>query len=127
MSELMNVSNADMVSFKADSKESKIELYKAINSPDYRVSDMINKKIKVRDAICMNVAITDDTTGEVKDMFRSIIIDTDGKSYTAVSSGIYSSLQNLYKVFGTLHFDDGLEMTVIQVKTKRGSTLSLTF
>ena len=127
--EIANITNSEnmMVSFQAETVEEKKALYNAINSPDFRIADMINKPIKLRDALIMTVALSDDDTGEVREMPRSILIDTEGKTYTAVSSGIASSLRNIFNVFGTLHFDDGLEMTVKQVQTKKGSTLNLVF
>lgn len=127
--EIANITNSEnmMVSFQAETVEDKKALYNAINSPDFRIADMINKPIKIRDALIMTVALSDDDTGEVREMPRSILIDTEGKTYTAVSSGIASSLRNIFSVFGTLHFDDGLEMTVKQVQTKKGSTLNLVF
>ena len=127
--EIANITNSEnmMVSFQAETVEDKKALYNAINSPDFRIADMINKPINIRDALIMTVALSDDDTGEVREMPRSILIDTEGKTYTAVSSGIASSLRNIFSVFGTLHFDDGLEMTVKQVKKKKGSTLNLVF
>ena len=127
--EIANITNSEnmMVSFQAETVEDKKALYNAINSPDFRIADMINKPIKIRDALIMTVALSDDDTGEVREMPRSILIDTEGKTYTAVSSGIASSLRNIFSVFGTLHFDNGLEMTVKQVQTKKGSTLNLVF
>ena len=127
--EIANITNSEnmMVSFQAETVEDKKALYNAINSPDFRIADMINKPINIRDALIMTVALSDDDTGEVREMPRSILIDTEGKTYTAVSSGIASSLRNIFSVFGTLHFDDGLEMTVKQVQTKKGSTLNLVF
>ena len=127
--EIANITNSEnmLVSFQAETVEDKKALYNAINSPDFRIADMINKPIKIRDALIMTVALSDDDTGEIREMPRSILIDTEGKTYTAVSSGIASSLRNIFSVFGTLHFDDGLEMTVKQVQTKKGSTLNLVF
>lgn len=122
----MNDNNADMfMSFKPETTEDKVALYNALNSPDFKVSDMINKNIKIRDAVLRQVDMVDEDTGEVQSAVRSIIIDTDGKTYSATSTGVYNSLRNINAVFGTLHFDDGLKVVVQQIQTKKGSTLSL--
>ena len=105
------------VSFRAEDMKSKVRLFNAMNQPKYKVSDMINKKIKLKDVILMNVTM---------EGIRSVLIDADGNAYNATSNGIFSSLTNLYMIFGTLHFEDPLEIMISQIPTKRGSTLSIT-
>lgn len=113
------------VSFRAEDMKSKVRLFNAMNQPKYKVSDMINKKIKLKDVILMNVTMEGDD-GEQDTGIRSVLIDADGNAYNATSNGIFSSLTNLYMIFGTLHFDDPLEILISQIPTKRGSTLSIT-
>lgn len=113
------------VSFRAEDMKSKIRLFNAMNQPKYKVSDMINKKIKLKDVILMNVTMEGED-GEQDTGIRSVLIDADGNAYNATSNGIFSSLTNLYMIFGTLHFEDPLEILISQIPTKRGSTLSIT-
>lgn len=120
--------------FSPDSVEGKIKLYNAINSPDERLADFINTPIVIRDVVVCKVKLAEridqndsDWTREDKerDGFRVVLIDKDGKSYTATSTGIYNSICTLRSVFGTLHFEDGLKTVVKQIKTKNGNTLTL--
>ena len=113
------------VSFRAEDMKSKVRLFNAMNQPKYKVSDMINKKIKLKDVILMNVTMVGED-GEQDTGIRSVLIDADGNAYNATSNGIFSSLTNLYMIFGTLHFEDPLEILISQIPTKRGSTLSIT-
>lgn len=113
------------VSFRAEDMNSKVRLFNAMNQPKYKVSDMINKKIKLKDVILMNVTMEGED-GEQDTGIRSVLIDADGNAYNATSNGIFSSLTNLYMIFGTLHFEDPLEIMISQIPTKRGSTLSIT-
>ena len=113
------------VSFRAEDMKSKVRLFNAMNQPKYKVSDMINKKIKLKDVILMNV-IMEGEDGEQDTGIRSVLIDADGNAYNATSNGIFSSLTNLYMIFGPLHFEDPLEILISQIPTKRGSTLSIT-
>jgi hypothetical protein len=113
------------VSFRAEDMKSKVRLFNAMNQPKYKVSDMINKKIKLKDVILMNVTMEGDD-GEQDIGIRSVLIDADGNAYNATSNGIFSSLTNLYMIFGTLHFEEPLEILISQIPTKRGSTLSIT-
>lgn len=113
------------VSFRAEDMKSKVRLFNAMNQPKYKVSDMINKKIKLKDVILMNVQMEGED-GEMDTGIRSVLIDADGNAYNATSNGIFSSLTNLYMIFGTLHFEEPLEIMISQIPTKRGSTLSIT-
>ena len=113
------------VSFRAEDMKSKVRLFNAMNQPKYKVSDMINKKIKLKDVILMNVTMEGED-GEQDTGIRSVLIDADGNAYNATSNGIFSSLTNLYMIFGTLHFEDPLELLISQIPPKRGSTLSIT-
>jgi len=44
--------------------------------------------------------ITDNKTGLKKKMMRCVIIDEDGKAYTAMSKGVYQSIRALFNTFG---------------------------
>lgn len=120
-------------SFSPDSMEGKMMLYNAINSPDNRIADFINTPIHLRDVVVSKVKLANkiDAVGDwteeqpEREGFRVILIDIDGKSYTATSTGIYNSISTLRSVFGTLHFEEGINVVVRQIKTKNGNTLTL--
>lgn len=121
-------------SFNPQDMEGKIKLYNAINNPDHRLADHINMEISVRDVVVSKVKLVEraDAKSESwnqedneRESFRVILIDENDVSYTATSSGIYNSVKTLRSVFGTLHFDQPLKLTVRQLKTKNGNTLSL--
>lgn len=128
-------------SFNPDTIDGKIKLYNAINSPDERLKNVINMPLKVKDVVIRKVELvgrivndgtgdTDDTenpftTDRGRESFRVILLDVDGKSYTATSTGIYNSVCTLRSVFGGLHFEEGLNMVVKQISTRNGNTLTL--
>lgn len=124
-------------SFSPDSMPDKVKLYNAINTPDEQIADFINKEITIADVVIRVVTLTarkqmasdvpqewvDENTD--KQGYRVIIIDGEGKSYSATSNGIYNSICTLRGIFGTLHFDEPLRAKVNQIKTKNGNTLTL--
>lgn len=133
---LVNVNtNETYMSFNATTQDEKIKLYNAINVPDYKLSDFINKTLILRDVIIMGVEINRevnpfdkndlDSIDEKRKANRVILIDMEGKSYVATSDGISNAVRTLMNVFGTLHFEDGLSVIVKQVNVKRGSLLTL--
>lgn len=113
------------ISFPMTDPASRIAAYNAINNPDAKVADMINKTIALKDVVMIPVTLVNDETGEVENAMRSILVDADGTTYTATATGIFNSLKNIYLIFGTLHFDNPVTVEVNQVATKRGNTLTL--
>lgn len=128
---------AQYSSFAPDTMEDKIKLYNAINTPDEQIADFINKEISIADVVIRVVTLTARKNMDAdlpqewveantdKQGYRVIIIDGDGKSYSATSNGIYNSICTLRGIFGTLHFDTPLKAQVNQIKTKNGNTLTL--
>lgn len=132
---------AQFSSFSPEDISGKMKLYNAINSPDERIADFINTPIMIRDVVVSKVTLAEKVSDKddknpwedeaavsekSREGFRVVLIDTDEKSYTATSTGIYNSVCTLRAIFGTLHFESGLKAVVKQVKTKNGNTLTLT-
>lgn len=133
-------------SFVPETLEAKVKLYNAINSPDGRLADLINTPFSIKDVVIRKVELSErkddvkDKKRDVDDMpftvddqnpngkregFRVILIDTEGRSFTATSTGIYNSVCTLRGIFGDLHFENGLKAVVKQISTKNGNTLTL--
>jgi len=51
---------------------------------------------------------------------RTVLTDTKGVNYAAVSEGVIGSLQQLAAVFGNPPWEDGLAVKVIQNNTRHG-------
>lgn len=111
-------SNEVFFSLVPESDEEKIRLYNAMTNPDEKLSDHINQEIIVKDIICEMIPITSKETGEIKDTPRIILIDTEGKTYSATSFGVYNALKRIFAVYGTPTWNDGLKMRVVQISSK---------
>lgn len=113
------------VSFDAVAPDEKIKLYSAINAPETRIADMVNKPICLTDVIMVKCKINDRGRSAERDAIRVILIDDNGETYAATSSGITNSVRNIFNIFGTLHFPEGLKVTIEQIKTSNGNTLTM--
>ena len=71
------------------------KIYAAMNDPEFKLADFINKKIEITDYLIEIVDIANEETGEVSTVPRVVLIDKDGKSYQATSYGIANSVRNL--------------------------------
>lgn len=125
-SDIQNVSTA-FCSMDANTAEEKKILFNAMNNPDERLSDCVNKIIKIKDVYCETVQMVNEQTGEVTEAPRIVLIDVDGKSYQSVSSGVYNSLKKLMQIYGVPTWDEPI--AVIPKQLTKGSykimTLSL--
>ena len=129
--ELMNLSQelstdakTAYCSIQGGSVEERAAVFNASNNPDERLADYINKTIIVKDVLAEQVELFDEETGEVSNAVRVVFIDEDGKSYQAISSGIFSALKRAIQVFGAPTWEDGLPITIKQVAVKNGSMLT---
>lgn len=96
----MTTAQLQYCSVMANTDEEKAQLFNAMNNPDERLSDCINKTINMKDLFIEVVDCTNEETGVVTACPRIVIIDDKGKSYQAVSLGIYSALKKIIGIFG---------------------------
>ena len=82
------------------------------------------KEVFVEIVNCIN-----EETGEVKACPRTVLIDTKGVGYTAVSIGVFSSLKKLFQVFGTPTWETPITIIPKQITkgTKKITKLSIQY
>ena len=119
--ELYDLNNAESYcSIKGDTREAKVAMYNAINSPDHKLSDFVGKKLNIKDISIERVENPSDETGEMVANTRVVLIDENGESYTCVSSGIYSAIKKLVAVFGEPTWEPALPVEIQNLSTKKG-------
>lgn len=116
-----NIENACYTSVKAETKEDKVKLYNISTNPDYKVADMINKVIAIKDVYAEVIKMSDKETGELYDTVRIILIDKDGKSYQSISKGIYNSIQKIMALMGPPTWEDPIKVEVKQITRGSGN------
>lgn len=118
---LYDLNNAESYcSIKGDTREAKVAMYNAINSPDHKLSDFIGKKLNIKDISIERVENPSDETGDMVANARVVLIDENGESYTCVSSGIYSAIKKLVAVFGEPTWEPALPVEIQNLSTKKG-------
>lgn len=111
----MTTAKTQYTSMVAESDEARAKLFNAMNNPDERLADMINRKINAKDLYIEVVNCTNTETGEVTACPRIVIIDDKGKSYQAVSIGIYSALKKVIQVYGAPTWNKPIPLEVKQI------------
>lgn len=111
---------------KADptDRKSAAKIYNALNNPEFRIADMINKDINVADVLIEIAEIMNEDTGEISQVPRVVLIDDEGRAYQSVSMGMFGAVKNAIKVFGEPTWKPALKFTIRQRPVKNGSMLT---
>lgn len=102
-------------SVKAETVEDKKKIYNALESCDVLLNDIVGTEINVKDFyIEENQHEEIDENGETKNVikFRTILFDTEGKTYATGSYGIYNALRKICLVYGYPTWDEGILVRV---------------
>lgn len=102
--------------------------FKCLTDCDAKLSEMINKRIFVRDVYTAKVraAVKDDNgkpTGETKVLTRIVLIDTDGNTYTCSSVGVANSIAAIIRMCGKPSWVNGLPLMVKQKNLANGNSI----
>lgn len=124
--QLKNPNGQFYCSIKDDgSRKTKVAIFNAVNGADESIADHIGEIIEVVNVVAHPVQLLDEVTGEVVNALRTVLIDKNGKSYTAVSQGITSALSKIFSIVGTPENGawekEPVKMKIRQVKTRNGN------
>lgn len=113
-------------SLQPTTQKEAVDLYNAINNPTARIADMINMEIEIEHILIETVELANERTGEVEEVPRTVFIEPSGKSYVAVSYGIFNSTKRIVKMFGEPQtWEKPLKVMVKQIKKGENSILTL--
>ena len=114
-------------SMQADTQADRLAIYDAVSNSD-SLDDMIGKVIAITDVVIQPVEMTDNATGEVRNMCRIVLICEDGKAYGCTSSGVATSIQNLFGIVGMPPWNPAIKMVPTKLQGRNGykfTTLAL--
>lgn len=123
--ELSENATSIFCSVKGGDRKSKAKVYNAINNPEHKVADFINKVIMVKDVVVEEITLENEETGEFETAPRVVLIDDKGKAYQAVSAGMFNAIKNAIQVFGAPTWEEPLPMLIKQISVKNGSMLTV--
>lgn len=122
---LAEATGATFCSVKADGdRATAAKVFNAMNNPEFRVADFINKEIPVQDVLIEMVEFPDDETGEVDRVPRVVLMTPDGKAYQATSLGMFNVVKNAFHIFGEAPWEPALTFVIKQRPVKNGSMLT---
>lgn len=87
-------------SIKATTDEDKIKLLNALENCDFLLNDIAPKDIVIKDVYIQQYEKTLDD-GEKKVKYRTILFDTEGKTYVTTSNFFFYAISKIFSVLGT--------------------------
>lgn len=121
----LTTAKTQFCSMHAETNEEKARLFNAMNNPDKRLADFINKTIAAKDLYVEVVNCTNEETGEVTACPRIVIIDDKGVSYQCVSVGIFSALKKCIQIYGAPTWETPVKLEVVQITKGNRKMLTL--
>lgn len=104
------------------SMKDKAAIFNAVNSPDKRISDCIGETINLANIIAHPIQLVDENSGELMSAMRMVLIDVNGKSYEAVSSGLVNAVQRILQIFGQPEtWEKPIPVKPVQKSTRNGN------
>lgn len=114
-------------SMQADTQADRLAIYDAVSNSD-SLDDMVGKTIAITDVVIQPVEMSDNATGEVRNMHRIVLICEDGKAYGCTSSGVETSIKNLFGIVGMPPWVPAIKMIPTKQQGRNGykfTTLAL--
>lgn len=91
--------NNSYCSVKTETEEDKIKLLNALENCDFLLNDIAPREIIVKDVLVQQYE--KDVEGEKKTKYRTILFDTEGKTYVTTSNFFFYALSKIFSVMGT--------------------------
>ena len=110
-------------SMAVTTKEEQKILFNAISTPQFRIKDCINTVINVKDVFIEPAEMTRED-GSIQTVPRIVLIDTEGKSFTAASYGVYNALNRMITICGKPTWPDGIAIRVKQITNGKNNILT---
>ena len=121
------VKNNMYCSIVTDTEESKKELFNALETCDALLNDCVGTEISIKDIYVEEKQVIDETTGELKNKYRTILFDENGQTYATGSYGIYNVIKKLISIYGYPTWDPSIKVKVSKKPIGNGkSSLTLT-
>lgn len=125
--EIENSSKQTYCSIPLDTIDNKKKVFAISESADFKVADYLNTPILLKNVFIQKYDKVNEETGEVIPKTRTILIDSEGKSYASASKGLYNSLLKLMALLGKPdEWEEPIKVMIKEVTINKGKTYAIT-
>lgn len=108
-------------SMQIESIDDKVKAYNAMTNTSDILAEHIGEEIPLRNVYVEVIECENPTTGAKELCPRIVLIASDGRTFQAVSRGVFGSLKQIFNIFGTPEtWDFSLVVKVRRVQTRKG-------
>lgn len=116
----------ELMTFKPETEEEEIELYKVLNEDDVEnvipMKNAIGTEIVVKEIITRPYESFDEETGDVTFGVNTFIKDDHGNYLVTSSKAVYFNLIKMYQTFGL-----GIKVKITGTKRENGTQIGISF
>lgn len=106
-------------SITAETQDERLQIYDAVSN-SMPLDDMVGKTITISDVILQPTEVTDNATGELENRTRIVLITPEGDAYGCMSTGVETSIKNLFGIVGTPPWEPAITMEVVKKQGRNG-------
>lgn len=106
-------------SITAETQDERLQIYDAVSN-SMPLDDMVGKTITISDVILQPTEVTDNATGELENRTRIVLITPEGDAYGCMSTGVETSIKNLFGIVGTPPWEPAITMEIVKKQGRNG-------
>jgi hypothetical protein len=106
-------------SIHAETQEDRLDIYEAVSN-SLSLDDMVGKVVEVENVIIQPVEMTDNVTGEIMQRNRIVLITPKGDAYGCTSTGVETSMKNLFSIVGCPPWNPAIKFEVVKKQGRNG-------
>lgn len=106
-------------SIHAETQADRLDIYEAVSNSQ-PLDDMVGKVVMVENVIIQPVEMTDNATGERSVRNRIVLITPDGEAYGCTSTGVETSMRNLFAIVGCPPWTPAIAFDVVKKQGRNG-------
>lgn len=106
-------------SIHAETQEDRLDIYEAVSN-SLSLDDMVGKAVEVENVIIQPVEMTDNATGEIMQRNRIVLITPKGDAYGCTSTGVETSMKNLFSIVGCPPWNPAIKFDVVKKQGRNG-------
>lgn len=106
-------------SIHAETQEDRLDIYEAVSN-SLSLDDMVGKVVEVENVIIQPVEMTDTATGEIMQRNRIVLITPKGDAYGCTSTGVETSMKNLFSIVGCPPWNPAIKFEVVKKQGRNG-------
>lgn len=106
-------------SIHAETQADRLDIYEAVSN-SMSLDDMVGKTIEVENVIIQPVEMTDNATGEQTMRNRIVLITPNGDAYGCTSTGVETSMRNLFAIVGCPPWTPAIAFDVVKKQGRNG-------